>query len=135
MGHVRSRFFDPWLARASVQPPKIPPKSLFRRILPVTLTRSRFCAENVRNPLILRIRGGRGEGGTLLPPVAIELVVAVFAAAQPRPACHALAGEAGTAEDVGSNQRVYTLLAWQPLLFWRDDLSNLDRRDSDKLLV
>jgi hypothetical protein len=43
MGHVRARFFAHVPAKASVRPPKIPPKSFLLKTLPVTPTRSRIC--------------------------------------------------------------------------------------------
>jgi adenosine deaminase len=81
-----------------------PSKSFALTNLPVTPTRSRFCAENRRNLLKTRISGGGGEGGTKCPAgpsfsrVGLSLALAVlftvssFAAQKATPS-----GEAQTA--------------------------------------
>src|SRR5271165_3794302 len=53
-------------SKASRHPPKTPAKSFVKTILPVTPTRSRFCAQNLAIPMKTRNlgEGYGGEGGT-----------------------------------------------------------------------
>src|SRR5450755_914143 len=64
MGHIRSRFSSHLSANTPVHPQKISRKSFPRRILPITLTRSVFCAQNLPIPMKTRNFSGEGEGGT-----------------------------------------------------------------------
>src|SRR5271157_5348745 len=73
--------------------------------------------------------------GSPLPAVAIELVIAGLAATQPGPACHRVPRESGSTEYGGPQQRRYPQFAWQTLLFGRNLLPDLERRDGDELLI
>src|ERR1022692_2835474 len=69
MGHLRSRFSTHLSAKTPVLPQKIRPKSLFRNILPLTSTRSIFCADFRLSPPMFSIfyeHRGRGRGGAPL---------------------------------------------------------------------
>src|ERR1035441_9986071 len=69
MGSDRFRFFNRLPANTPVRPQKIPPNPLFRNTLPLSPTRSIFCADFRLSPPVFSIfyEQGEGEGGATLP--------------------------------------------------------------------
>src|ERR1039458_752777 len=74
MGHLRSRFSTHLPANTPVHPQKIRPKSLFRNILPVTLSRSIFCSDfRLSPPMFSIFYEHRGRGGGVRPIPSLPL--------------------------------------------------------------
>ena len=88
MGHVRSRFSATFPAKAQPYPEKIALKSFVNKILPVSPTGSRFCAENVRISMKTRIYGGgRGYSNALCAENALLSFGALRSAAFKKALC------------------------------------------------
>src|ERR1017187_5345644 len=91
MGHLRSRFSTHLSAKTPVLPQKIRPKSLFRNILPLTSTRSIFCADfRLSPPMFSIFYEHRGRGRGVRPYTSVPLWETKPGKQIPRPPCGGL---------------------------------------------